>query len=405
MAGLAQTIAKLARHRRTFNAALGGAEAPSYGEPASRLREVAAFGPNPGNLRMLTYVPETVAKAPALVVVLHGCTQNAAGYDHGTGWSHLAEQHGFVLLYPEQKSANNPKNCFTWFERGDIGRDAGEALSIRSMVAQMVKDHGVDPGRIFVTGLSAGGAMANVMLATYPEVFAGGAVISGLPYGAATSVAEAFEAMFKGASRPGATWGDLVRSASRHKGPWPKVSVWHGTADRTVVAANALETVKQWTNVHGLPDTPAALEQGAGFSRQVWRDAEGRETVESVTIPGMAHGTPLAIGDGEECCGNAGPFLLDVGISSTHHVARFFGILDERAAARTAARPAAAAAAEPTTAPLTPRPEDIQMPGEREFPGGPARAAETEPTPGHHLPVDIESVITKALRAAGLMRG
>ena len=107
-----------------------------------------------------------------MVVVLHGCGQTAAGYDLGAGWSTLAQHYGFALLMPEQQRGEQCQGCFNWFNPEDIARDSGEACSIRQMIARMVGDHGIDPHRIFVTGLSAGGAMTSVMLATYPELFA-----------------------------------------------------------------------------------------------------------------------------------------------------------------------------------------------------------------------------------------
>jgi len=152
---------------------------------ARHLTEITDFGSNPGNLRMLVHVPAEIAPGPALVIALHGCSQTAIAYDQGAGWSALADKHGFFVLLPEQQSANNPMNCFSWFERTDMGRDQGEPLSIRQMVEKMIVDHGIDRSRVFITGLSAGGAMTAVMLATYPEVFAGGAIIAGLPYGTA----------------------------------------------------------------------------------------------------------------------------------------------------------------------------------------------------------------------------
>jgi poly(3-hydroxybutyrate) depolymerase len=129
-----------------------------------RLSDLPAFGSNPGALRARFYVPRATDKSSALVVVLHGCTQDAASYDHGSGWSRLADEQGFALLFPEQQRGNNANLCFNWFNAGDTRRDSGEALSIRQMVAAMVAGHGIDPARIFVTGLSAGGAMASVML-------------------------------------------------------------------------------------------------------------------------------------------------------------------------------------------------------------------------------------------------
>ena len=163
---------------------------------------------------MFTYAPKNLGPSPALVVVLHGCTQSAGSYDLGAGWSTLAQRYGFVLLLPEQTPANNPKTCFNWFLPGDAARDQGEALSIRQMIEKTIVAHGIDRGRVFITGLSAGGAMAAAMLATYPEVFSAGAIIAGLPYGAAGNVQQAFESMFQGRPRTASEWGDLVRRAS-----------------------------------------------------------------------------------------------------------------------------------------------------------------------------------------------
>src|SRR5205085_5815523 len=150
---------------------------------STQLTVLTGVGTNPGAVRMFAYVPNNLARAPALVVVLHGCTQSAASYDLGAGWSKLAERCGFVVLLPEQTSANNPKTCFNWFLPGDTVRGRGEALSIRQMIEKTIGAHGIDRTRVFITGLSAGGAMTAAMLATYPEVFAAGAIIAGLPYG------------------------------------------------------------------------------------------------------------------------------------------------------------------------------------------------------------------------------
>jgi feruloyl esterase len=290
----------------------------------SRLSETETFGSNPGNLRMFSYVPEGLAPNAPLVVVLHGCKQDAAGYDRGSGWSTLADRHGFAVLAPEQQTANNPNNCFNWFQPGDTARGRGEALSIRQMVEAMVVAHATDRRRIFVTGLSAGGAMTSVMLATYPDVFAGGAIIAGLPYRCAKNVQEALDCMFQGRARPAKEWGDLVRGASSHKGAWPKVSIWHGSADTTVKPMNADEIVKQWTDVHGIR-SDAEAGKVDGFPHKTWRGANGEAVVETYTITGMGHGTPLSPG-GDDGVGAAGAFLLDVGISSSERIATFFGL-------------------------------------------------------------------------------
>ena len=369
----------------------------------TQLDEVRAFGTNPGNLRMFRYLPSKLAANPALVVVLHGCTQTAAGYDLGAGWSTLADRYGFVLLMPEQQRSNNPNGCFNWFQLGDIERGRGEVLSIRQMIEKMITDTGVDRRRVFVTGLSAGGAMTSVMLAAYPDVFAGGAIVAGLPYGAATNVQQAFETMFQCPPRPARAWGELVRGASPHKGPWPRVSVWHGGADATVIPSNAIEIVKQWTDVHGLPVAPTAQAIVDGYPRQVWVNADGDELIESYTITNMAHGTPLATGGADHECGAAGPFLLEVGISSSYHIAKFFGLIvaSSRHVAPTQSEITVAAKEPHVSRPAVVLPLPNVLEGE-------VLDLESDARPEQHIPpppVDIGAVITKALKAAGLMKG
>ena len=374
----------------------------------SPLVETADFGTNPGALRMLSFIPGELQEPRALVVVLHGCGQTAAGYDLGAGWSTLAKHYGFALLMPEQQPANNAQTCFNWFNPEDTARDSGEACSIRQMIARMVDDVGIDPHRIFVTGLSAGGAMTSVMLATYPETFAGGAIIAGLPFGVASNVREALNGMFQSSSRPARELGDMVRNASNHRGPWPKLSVWHGSADRTVNPANADEIVKQWLDLHDLPAAPMSEATVDGYPRQVWWNEDGETVVESYTITDMAHGTPLGVGDNDERYGAQGAFLIEAGISSSYHIASFFGLTEwirrpepigsspQTAKPVPAAAPSSAATPDLTAvlwplAALNRRPEP------------PTRHPEPPPEP-HRRGIDVGAVITRALTAAGLMK-
>jgi feruloyl esterase len=290
----------------------------------THLTEVNEFGSNPGALRMFKYIPEQ--PEPALVVVLHGGAQTAASYDLGAGWSTLADRYGFVLLLPEQRPANNPHRCFNWFLAEDIERDKGEALSIRQMIETMIRDHDIDRRRVFVTGLSAGGAMTSVMLAAYPETFAAGGVVAGLPYCAAANLKEALQCMSNPRDRSPREWGDLVRAASSHRGPWPRVSVWHGNKDPLVKWENALEIIDQWTDVHGLDARPTRTQTTDRYVRNLWCNSSDTELVECYMIPEMAHGTPLAAGDDEDECGKPDAFSLEIGVSSSYYIAKFWGL-------------------------------------------------------------------------------
>ncbi|MEN3348423.1 MAG: hypothetical protein V7632_2058 [Bradyrhizobium sp.] len=359
------------------------------------LVETSAFGSNPGALKMFSFVPAQLARSPALVVVLHGCGQTAASYDLGAGWSTLSEHYGFALLMPEQQSANNGNTCFNWFNPDDIARGRGEACSIRQMIARMADAHQIDPRRIYVTGLSAGGAMASVMLATYPDVFAAGAIIAGLPFGVATDLREALQAMMQGSALSAPELGDLVRKASKHNGAWPRISVWHGSVDRTVVPGNADAIVRQWLDLHGLPLASMSKADVDGYPREVWWNADGQTLVESYTITDMAHGTPLGRAGNDERYGVEGAFLIEAGISSSYHIASFFGLTDQARQPQVAPTgiPREGADMVSMTIPV-PEPEPEPVAGRRS----------SRPRTQRKNRVNVSRVITRALTAAGLMK-
>jgi poly(hydroxyalkanoate) depolymerase family esterase len=383
--------------------------------PHSPLVETTGFGSNPGALRMFSFVPPEAQDPPALVVVLHGCGQTAAGYDLGAGWSTLAKHYGFALLMPEQQSSNNANGCFNWFNPEDTTRGCGEACSIRQMIARVVGEYKIDRHRVFVTGLSAGGAMTSVMLATYPELFAAGAIIAGLPFGVASNVREALNGMFQSPSRPASELGDLVRNASKHEGPWPRISVWHGSADRTVNPANANEIVKQWLDLHHLPSSPMSEGIVDGYPRQIWWNADGETTIESYTITDMAHGTPLGIAENEQRYGTQGAFLIEAGISSSYHIANFFGLTEWIHQSQPAAKPQQAAKPQVVSKPKKVAkavPETIPAAATAPVPDlskvlWPLTTLNRRPEPPREPrrgAIDVGSVITRALTAAGLMK-
>lgn len=284
--------------------------------PESALAETA-LSPNPGNLRFFSFLPRGLKPGAPLVVLLHGCGQTAAGYDQGTGWSELARARGFALAAAEQKASNNPNTCFNWFNPEDIARGSGEVASIAAMIEAIVATHRLDASRVFITGLSAGGAMAAAMLALYPELFAGGAIIAGLPFGAARNVRDALDAMRMPPLRTPRQWGDAARAAGASPARWPRVSIWHGDRDATVNILNAQALAAQWADLHGLPLTAARQELQDGRLRLSWGDV-----LEVVTVPGLAHGAPIDARD----LGEAAPFILDVGVSATRHIAQFWGL-------------------------------------------------------------------------------
>ena len=247
--------------------------------------------------------------------------------------------------------------------------------------------------------------MTSVMLAIYPEVFAGGAIIAGLPFGIASNVREALGGMMQSTSRPADQLGELVRNASKHKGPWPKVSVWHGSADRTVNPGNANEIVKQWLDVH----RPAVrADVGGGCRRSSarglvecrWRD---RRRVLHHHRHGPRHAART--GGNDEPYGAEGAFLIEAGISSSYHIANFFGLTQRISQAVEAATPAPLAAPQVTPSAATASLQSLDV-AARLWSRANKPVSQTEPVPREpkRRGIDVGAAITRALTAAGLMK-
>lgn len=340
------------------------------------LETVRSFGTNPGNLAMKIYVPALVSAKAGLVVVMHGCTQGAGDFAGPVGWFDLADRFGFVVVAPEQSRANNSNLCFNWYQPGDNKRMGGEAESVAQMVRHALALHDLDPDRVFVTGLSAGGAMTSVMLATYPEMFAGGAIVAGLPYGVAQDIGEALGAMSMTAPPTSAVLADHVLSRTSHKGPWPKVSVWHGQADGLVRPAAGEAAANQWRQVHGATGAPRTARAPSGREFMVWLSAQGEPVVELHRIDGLGHGAAVKAA-GDDGCGTASFYTPELGISSSYEIALGWGLIVGLDQASAAAEPSVADTRQSKSAASAKKP-------------GPAYA--------------VEDVINRALRSAGLMR-
>jgi poly(hydroxyalkanoate) depolymerase family esterase len=249
------------------------------------------------------YAPSSYATGAAtvpLVVMLHGCTQSPDDFAAGTQMNRLAERDGFLVLYPEQSANANGSNCWNWFRSQDQQREAGEPSLIAGMASQIVSTYRVDPARVYVAGLSAGAAMAVILGATYPDVFAAVGAHSGLAYGAAQDVASAFAAMKGGgtlAQDIGPSRARMPKRQSSHQArsrlPVPTI-VFHGDQDHTVDARNGDAIAKQAIETHSGANLCAgecerALHGHRNCSRIVYTDAANRPVVEHWILHGAGH--------------------------------------------------------------------------------------------------------------------
>jgi poly(hydroxyalkanoate) depolymerase family esterase len=299
---------------------------------AGTYEPVTSFGANPGALEMFRYRPAAPAPGAALVVFFHGCTQQAADARH-VGWEQLADEYGFYIVYPQQTSANNPVQCFNWAgEYGDpanLVRGQGENQSVASMVARMKTDFDIDDGKVYAAGFSAGAAFAVVMLATWPDLFRGGAIMSGIPYRCAVTVNEAYSCQqldgHPELQRTPAQWGDLVRAASTAGPPRPVV-FFHGAADYTVKPKATDELLEQWTNLHGVGLTPDETATVAGHQRQRWSKA-GQLVIEHWRVASMGHAVAMGAADPEHGCAPSGTYVEDRGLCAAWRAAVFLGIV------------------------------------------------------------------------------
>jgi len=286
---------------------------------------------NPAHLNMQYYLPPGLDAGAPLVVLLHGCRQDAATYAAGSGWPTLAARRGFALLLPGQSLLNNPLGCFNWFDPAALSPDSGEVASIIGMIEAMLAGHRLDRRRVFISGLSAGGAMAGAVLAAAPERFAGAGIIAGLPFGAADSALRAFQAMRAPRQSTGRAWGNRVRAASPFDGRWPPVTIWHGTADRTVGPANAEALEAQWADVLALDPAHMVTEQYGRHACRMWHDRNGQVRLRRWVIDGLGHGTPISpnAAEDERRLGVASRFMLDCELGSTWLLARDWGLVSD----------------------------------------------------------------------------
>ena len=253
------------------------------------------------------YIPANRPAGPRpLIVMLHGCTQTAEDFAAGTGMNALAEEFGLLIAYPTQPSGANAQKCWNWYRPEDQARDRGEPAVIVGLTRDIQRDHGADPTRSYVAGLSAGGAAAAVMAAAYPEVFCAVGVHSGLPAGGARDIPSAFAAMRSGSKgRP-------------HRTPVPTI-VFHGSADTTVHPDNGSAVIKQ--ALPAMKGLRAATQRGVSaggrsYSTTAHLDDKGRSLAEIWEIDGAGH----AWAGGN----SAGSYTDPKGPDASRQMVRFF---------------------------------------------------------------------------------
>lgn len=296
--------------------------------------EINYFGSNPGNLSMYVYTPASILKNNKcpLVIVLHGCSQSAQLVSEQSGWNKLADTYGFRVLYPQQKASNNPSMCFDWYRAADIDRDKGECASIKQMIDEFEKEFVIDSSRVFITGLSAGAAMAVVMMAAYPATFNTGAIFAGGAYKSAVNIMTTTSAMMGWVNRTPGEWGDLVRNANpAFKGAYPKIIIYQGKRDIVVNHKNAHELIEQWTNVHNTDtiasDTINDFANNVNIKKYLFRNANHETVVSYYEVKNIGHALMINPGNCRDEGGKMVPFSVDEDFFSTYWTAIDFGLI------------------------------------------------------------------------------
>ncbi len=265
------------------------------------------------------YVPAQARAGarPPMVVMLHGCTQDAADFAAGTRMNEQARALGVVVLYPEQSQRDNPRKCWNWFHPQHQQRGRGEPAVLAALTQSMAAAHRVDRARIYVAGLSAGGAMADILGATYPELFAAVGVHSGLPRGSATDVVSALAVMRSGAPAPARAPGGAAL---------PPLIVFHGDDDKTVHSSNGRALVDSALQARGVAQdaagqgpaqpTEGQSTQGQRYSQSVYQDREGRTVAEYWQLHGAGHAWSGGHADGSH--------TDPAGVDASAQMLRFF---------------------------------------------------------------------------------
>ncbi|MFC4110866.1 PHB depolymerase family esterase, partial [Micromonospora zhanjiangensis] len=266
---------------------------------AATMTQVTNFGTNPTNLKMYIYVPDNVAPKPALLLLVHYCSGSASGIFNGNGHDYVtaADRYKYIIVLPE---ATRSGSCFDVSTAAALRRNGGsDSTGIMSMVSYARQRYNVDPGRIVVSGFSSGAMMTNVLAAEYPDVFSAASAFSGVPAGCfATNDGSLWNSQCSGGNsiKTAQQWGDIARNMyPGYTGSYPRMQLWHGTTDTTLAYPNFGEEIKQWTNLHGLSQTPSFTDHPqSSWTRTRYGNISTQATVEGVSISGVGHQLPMS---------------------------------------------------------------------------------------------------------------
>jgi acetylxylan esterase len=260
---------------------------------SSTLTEVQNFGPNPRNVSMFIYVPKTLAEKPPILVVPHWCHGTAQDAFRGRPYAAQGDKYGFISIYPN--SPNQADQCWDVSSRDSLTHEGGgDALGIVSMVRWALEKYGGDKDRVFVTGTSSGAMMTNVLVGSYPDVFAAGSAWAGVPFGCFAGDGYGIwnDACATGkVVKNGTEWANMVRNAyPGYNGYRPKLQVFHGTKDEILYPQNLRETIKQWTAVFGVSETPT--ETSPDTPLKGWTRTRYGAKFEAYEAAGVSHDIP-----------------------------------------------------------------------------------------------------------------
>lgn len=298
---------------------------------AQDMTEIEDFGKNPGKLRLFVHVPKNLPDGDVpLVVVLHGCNQDAHGMMRLSGWNKLADENDFIIAYPEQRGKNNVSRCFSWFSGKDTELGKGEVASIHQVVEYMKSNYQIDTNHVNITGVSAGAAMSVAAAALYPGDYSAVASYAGGPYGF-SNIISGVGSMFGWVDKKPWELARRVRLANGgYRDEYPKMIVLQGTNDPVVNPKNANEIMEQWTGLHELDRDSVTVQNGFRKNPKVKRCSWSDSTEEKVVLyefDGLGHVLAVDVGSQKDKGGSNGLFSVDIDFHSTYWIAKEFGLI------------------------------------------------------------------------------